>query len=555
VTTQPGTAAGQQLTQQTIGPSDLAILNLAAFPNPDGSILLQAVFQNVGQYPTYNEFYSHVYLDHMPSGPGDLTGAASFWINAPIAPSEIVTLTTVLTDGTLSGLRNTTLASSAPVPATDHPYSFSGQIDSTGSVNDSGRENNIISDVQACTTTADAYEPDNDIAQASTLAVGTSQLHNIHTENDVDWVSFVAQAGKKYRLYTYDLAASADTYLYLYGNDATTLLASNDDHDETLASNIEWTAPSSGTYYLLIHQWNPYAHGCAQQYTLTVSMLDDNTPTATSTSTSTSTASQTVTTISTSTISTTPSSSATAVTTALVPTATGTPTPATAIPTTATPTACLIQFTDVPTTNSFYPYIRCLACRAVLGGYTTNERCAETGAPCFRPGDNITRGQMAKVVSNAAAFSEPHDDVTFADVPTTHTFYIFIQRLASRNVISGYNDPARCLNGVAPCFLPDALVTRGQMSKFVALAAEFDEPVSPTTQSFTDVPTTDTFWAYIERLSGRGVVGGYACGAENEECDGQNRPYFRPTANVTRGQASKFVSLAFFPNCETPARK
>jgi hypothetical protein len=93
------------------------------------------------------------------------------------------------------------------------------------------------------------------------------------------------------------------------------------------------------------------------------------------------------------------------------------------------------------------------------------------------------------------------------------------------------------------------------MSKFVALAAEFDEPVSPTTQSFTDVPTTDTFWAYIERLSGRGVVGGYACGAENEECDGQNRPYFRPTANVTRGQASKFVSLAFFPNCETPARK
>lgn len=162
---------------------------------------------------------------------------------------------------------------------------------------------------------------------------------------------------------------------------------------------------------------------------------------------------------------------------------------------------------------------------------------------------------MAKVVSNAAAFSEAHDEVTFADVRTTHTFYIYIQRLAARGVVSGYNDPGRCLNGAAPCFLPDALVTRGQMSKFVVLAAGFNEPVPSTSQTFQDVPSTDTFWAYVERLSGRGVVGGYACGGENEECDEQNRPYFRPTANVTRGQASKFVSLAFFPNCEAPARK
>jgi hypothetical protein len=34
-----------------------------------------------------------------------------------------------------------------------------------------------------------------------------------------------------------------------------------------------------------------------------------------------------------------------------------------------------------------------------------------------------------------------------------------------------------------------------------------------------------------------------------------NRPYFRPNADVTRGQAAKIVANTFFPGCETPARK
>jgi hypothetical protein len=157
---------------------------------------------------------------------------------------------------------------------------------------------------------------------------------------------------------------------------------------------------------------------------------------------------------------------------------------------------------------------------------------------------------MAKVVANAAGYTENHAEVTFTDVPATHTFYIYIQRLASRNVVSGYSDPARCSNGQAPCFQPEALVTRGQMSKFVALAANFTEALPPDQQTFKDVLTTDPFWQYIERLSSRAVVGGYACGAAGEPCPGT---YFRPGAPVTRGQASKFVALAFFPNCDAVA--
>ena len=48
-----------------------------------------------------------------------------------------------------------------------------------------------------------------------------------------------------------------------------------------------------------------------------------------------------------------------------------------------------------------------------------------------------------------------------------------------------------------------------------------------------------------------GVIGGYPCGAPLEPCDNQNRPYFRPSNGLTRGQTAKIVSNTFFPNCQS----
>jgi poly(hydroxyalkanoate) depolymerase family esterase len=106
-----------------------------------------------------------------------------------------------------------------------------------------------------------------------------------------------------------------------------------------------------------------------------------------------------------------------------------TPTP-TLIPiATATPTACPIQFSDVPSDNTFYSYVRCLACRGIVSGY---------GDGTFKPDAPVTRGQLAKIVSGAAGFSDPVSGQTFADVPAGSTFYAYIERLASRQVMSGY---------------------------------------------------------------------------------------------------------------------
>src|SRR5689334_6024574 len=59
-------------------------------------------------------------------------------------------------------------------------------------------------------------------------------------------------------------------------------------------------------------------------------------------------------------------------------------------PAQGTPTACPIQFTDVPPLNPYYPFIRCLACRGLAEGY-----CDGT----FRPGDNVLRGTLAQWVT------------------------------------------------------------------------------------------------------------------------------------------------------------
>src|SRR5206468_3245163 len=152
------------------------------------------------------------------------------------------------------------------------------------------------------------------------------------------------------------------------------------------------------------------------------------------------------------------------------------------------------------------------------------------------PYNNITRGQIAKVASLAAGFHEPVSGQTFEDVPPGSTFYQYIERMASRNIMLGYPPgtpgcpqppPAN-----RPCFFPNRNNTRGQLSKVTALSFGFNEPVSG--QTFEDVPTNSTFYQYIERLASRSLINGYTCGGSGEPCiPPGNRPYFRPNNNIT----------------------
>jgi subtilisin family serine protease len=216
---------------------------------------------------------------------------------------------------------------------------------------------------------------------------------------------------------------------------------------------------------------------------------------------------------------------------------------------TATATVCAVSFIDVDPENTFYSFIRCLVCRGIISGYDDGT---------FRPFNDITRGQIAKIVSNAAGFDEDPGAQIYEDVPVGSPFYQWINRLSMRGHIGGY--PCGLTEG-EPCIEPDNLpyfrpsssATRGQLAKIVSNAAGLTK--TPTGQYYTDVPEGHTFYLWIMRLTDEGVMSGYDCGGDTEPCDEEQRPYFRPFNNVTRGQASKIVANTFFPGCETPSQR
>lgn len=122
----------------------------------------------------------------------------------------------------------------------------------------------------------------------------------------------------------------------------------------------------------------------------------------------------------------------------------------------------------------------------------------------------------------------------FSDVQGDAWSYRYIEYLASRGVIGGYSDGT---------FRPNATATRQQFAKMAVLGFALSLR-TPAVASFADVPTDSQFFAYVETAYANNLVGGYQCGTNTgEPCDGQNRPYFRPGANVTRGQIAKILVL------------
>ncbi len=126
--------------------------------------------------------------------------------------------------------------------------------------------------------------------------------------------------------------------------------------------------------------------------------------------------------------------------------------------------------------------------------------------------------------------------LTFRDVHSTDYFYEPVLYLACHGVISGYADGT---------FRPYNNTTRAQQVKIVVLG--FGKPIvtpMPGSYTFADVPPGAPFFDVIETAAADAIVSGYACGGPGEPCDSTNRPYFRPNANVTRGQLSKIDAVA-----------
>src|SRR5439155_20080716 len=103
--------------------------------------------------------------------------------------------------------------------------------------------------------------------------------------------------------------------------------------------------------------------------------------------------------------------------------------------------------------STFYYVVDTPYCRSIITGYANGT---------FRPGNNVTRGQLSKIAVLAEAWqvlcpAQPH----FRDVPSNSTFYCFVETAYARGIITGYADGT---------FRPGNGATRGQTCKIVYLA-------------------------------------------------------------------------------------
>jgi hypothetical protein len=176
-----------------------------------------------------------------------------------------------------------------------------------------------------------------------------------------------------------------------------------------------------------------------------------------------------------------------------------------------------INFLDVPLDGPFFEFIGKLSARGVTAGCVGGNYC---------PSEPVTREQMAAFIIRARGeFNPPNPEVQrFLDVPPTNLFYAFIDRMAVLEITLGCGGGNYC---------PASTVTREQMAAFIIRALGEFNPPTPATQRFDDVPPSNLFYNFIDRMAALGITSG---------CTPTT---YCPTDPVTREQMAVFLVRAF----------
>jgi competence protein ComEC len=156
---------------------------------------------------------------------------------------------------------------------------------------------------------------------------------------------------------------------------------------------------------------------------------------------------------------------------------------------------CPASFLDLPPDDPFYSEVMSLNSSGVVSGYSDGR---------FRPYDAITRGQVAKIV--VLAFSLPvvsQAKQAFSDLDVDNPFSAYIYTAYDRKLISGYADST---------YRPSDNVTRGQVAKLIVQASGW-VLLNPEMPTFSDVGVESVFYKFVETAYGHGVLGGYPDGS------------------------------------------
>ncbi len=127
-----------------------------------------------------------------------------------------------------------------------------------------------------------------------------------------------------------------------------------------------------------------------------------------------------------------------------------------------TPSAGTQDFHDVAPGYFAYLYIETGFHNGILSGFDPGS-CAAHGVqyPCYLPNIPITRGQLTKLVVNAAhypLFTPSGGIQTYNDVPPNNVFFVSIETAHHKGVINGYPDRT---------FRPNNNIRRDEMAQIV----------------------------------------------------------------------------------------
>ncbi len=141
------------------------------------------------------------------------------------------------------------------------------------------------------------------------------------------------------------------------------------------------------------------------------------------------------------------------------------------------------------------------------------------------PKDNLTRAQMATIVSRAFGAKSVASLEGFTDVPSDKWYYEYMQKAVAMGVFTG--DGSGLLT-------PDNNITREQVFAVLARAFKLEAGDDATLEKFAD---KDSISSWAKGYASALVAGGYVNGSD----DGTGKLYLNPKNNITRAEFAQIM--------------
>ncbi len=156
-------------------------------------------------------------------------------------------------------------------------------------------------------------------------------------------------------------------------------------------------------------------------------------------------------------------------------------------------------FNDVPSSDPYFDYVSLMYADNITAGCSTSP-------PLYCPNTPVTRAQMSVFIvaalNRAMGTSLTYTQTPyFNDVPSSSGYFPFVQRIKDLGITGGCSvNP--------PLFCPDSSITQGQMAVFMIVGWELESSISgfsyTTTPYFSDVPSSDPFFKFVQKMRDMG---------------------------------------------------